>query len=202
MRLFACILLFSASCQSVRNLKPATPREITFAETEQMMSFLAYLEAYFQSITEIVQRNRVLAVLSANGIYTTEDRMQVDMEFQELLKEIARIHEEARYREYAILNPSNAAWPNNIILKVSNQSLPFYFELTKLDFRNFGLRSWDVNETQGKSDLIKPSSAQLAIAQMDEALSTLANERARIGAIYNRLEHRAKLEHTISQLSK
>jgi flagellin len=49
------------------------------------ISFIQTTEGFLQSTTDIVQRIRELAVQSSNGIYTDEDRMQIQVEFSQLI---------------------------------------------------------------------------------------------------------------------
>ena len=46
------------------------------------LSFIQTTEGYLNETTEIIQRIRVLAIQSANGIYTEEDRQQIQIEKQ------------------------------------------------------------------------------------------------------------------------
>ena len=43
------------------------------------LSFIQTTEGYLQETTDIIQRIRELAVQSSNGIYTEEDRMQIQV---------------------------------------------------------------------------------------------------------------------------
>ncbi|MCF0187357.1 MAG: flagellin, partial [Bacteroidaceae bacterium] len=44
------------------------------------VSFIQTTEGYLQETTDVLQRIRELAVQSANGIYSDEDRMQIQVE--------------------------------------------------------------------------------------------------------------------------
>ena len=63
------------------------------------ISFIQATEGYLQSTTEIVQRIRELAVQSSNGIYTDEDRMQIQVEVSQLVAEVDRIASQAQFTD-------------------------------------------------------------------------------------------------------
>ena len=55
------------------------------------ISFIQATEGYLQESTDIIQRIRELAVQSSNGIYSDEDRMQIQVEVSQLVSEVDRI---------------------------------------------------------------------------------------------------------------
>jgi len=58
--------------------------------TEDGMSLIQTTEGYLQQVTEIIQRMRVLAIQSSNGIYTPEDRQLIQVEVSQLVDEVDR----------------------------------------------------------------------------------------------------------------
>jgi flagellin len=71
--------------------------------TEDGMSFIQTAEGYLQETHDILQRIRVLAVQAANGIYTPEDRQQIQVEISALVDEIDRIASQAEFNKMKIL---------------------------------------------------------------------------------------------------
>ena len=61
------------------------------------ISFIQTTEGYLEETTDIVQRIRELAVQSSNGIYTDEDRMQIQVEVSQLVAEVDRIASQAQF---------------------------------------------------------------------------------------------------------
>ena len=61
------------------------------------VSFIQTSEGYLQETTDILQRLRELAVQSANGIYTAEDRMQIQVEVSQLVDELDRVASHAQF---------------------------------------------------------------------------------------------------------
>ncbi|MBR4004962.1 MAG: flagellin, partial [Treponema sp.] len=61
------------------------------------ISFIQTTEGFLQETTDIVQRIRELAVQSSNGIYSDEDRMQIQVEVSSLIAEVDRIASTAQF---------------------------------------------------------------------------------------------------------
>lgn len=68
------------------------------------ISLIQTAEGGLQETENILQRMRELAVQSANGTYTDEDREQIDFEVDALKSEIDRISESTEYNEMKLLN--------------------------------------------------------------------------------------------------
>ena len=64
---------------------------------ENGVSFIQTTEGYLTETTDILQRVRELAVQSANGIYSDEDRMQIQVEVSQLVAEVDRIASQAQF---------------------------------------------------------------------------------------------------------
>jgi len=61
------------------------------------ISFLQTAEGYLNQTTMILQRLRELAVQSATGTYTNEDRYQIKVEVEQLVNEVDRIASQAEF---------------------------------------------------------------------------------------------------------
>ena len=61
------------------------------------ISFIQTTEGALQETTDILHRIRELAVQSSNGIYTSEDRMQIQVEVSALVDEVDRIASHAQF---------------------------------------------------------------------------------------------------------
>ena len=67
--------------------------------TEDGMSFVQTAEGYLEQTASILQRIRVLAVQSSNGIYTNEDRQLIQVEVSALVDEVDRIASQAEFNK-------------------------------------------------------------------------------------------------------
>lgn len=64
---------------------------------QNAVSFIQTTEGYLQNTQDMLHRVRELSVQSANGIYTSEDRMQIQVEVSQLVDEINRIASHAQF---------------------------------------------------------------------------------------------------------
>jgi flagellin len=67
------------------------------------ISFIQTADGWLQETQQILQRMRELAVQSANGIYTYEDRMQIQVEIRQLVDEVDRIASQAEFNTLKLL---------------------------------------------------------------------------------------------------
>jgi flagellin len=87
----------------IRGLTQAT------ANSNDAISLIQTAEGGLQETEDILQRMRELAVQSANGTYTDEDRMQIQHEVDALKGEIDRIAESTEYNTMKLLDGSKAS---------------------------------------------------------------------------------------------
>lgn len=159
---------------------------------QNAISFIQTTEGYLQETTDIVQRIRELAVQSANGIYTAEDRMQIQVEVSQLVAEVDRIASTAQFNglnmltgRYAKETGENAVTASmwfHIGANMDQRSRAFIGTMTATAL---GIR------TYGNEEIISletPDDANRAINTLDEALKKINKQRADLGAYQNRLE--------------
>ena len=157
------------------------------------ISFIQTTEGFLQSTTDIVQRIRELAVQSSNGIYTDEDRMQIQVEVSQLIAEVDRIASQAQFNGMNMLtgrfakptgeNTVTASMWLHIGANMDQRTQVFIGTMTAkaLNLRNVG--------DEQIMTLGTPDDANRAIGTLDEALKKLNKQRADLGAYQNRLEH-------------
>ncbi len=159
--------------------------------TEDGMSFVQTSEGYLDQSAKIIQRIRVLAVQSANGIYTNEDRQLIQVEVSALIDEVDRIASQAEFNKFKVLtgefsrvNPKASMW-FHLGANQNQRERVFVGTMTADAFRF----------KQGGRialSLSTPGGSNSAIGVLDAALQKLAKQRADLGAYYNRLELTAK----------
>lgn len=159
---------------------------------EDGISFIQTTEGYLQETQEIIQRIRVLAVQAANGIYSAEDRQQIQVEISQLIDEIDRIASQAEFNKmkmltgaFSRLNPSASMW-FHIGPNMHQRERVFINTMNTL---GLGLRNPTVLTFISIST---PDKANAVIGRSDEALRRISKQRADLGAYQNRLEHAAK----------
>ena len=73
------------------------------ANASNGINFIQVAEAFLQETTDIMQRIRELAVQASNGIYSAEDRMQIQVELSQLVDEVDRIASHAQFNGMNVL---------------------------------------------------------------------------------------------------
>lgn len=160
--------------------------------TEDGMSLIQTAEGYLQETQELVQRIRVLAVQSSNGVYTEEDRQYMQVEISQLIDEIDRIASAAEFNKMKLLTGSFSRMAGTASMWFHmganmHQRERVYIET--MTTAALGLRNPTVLTFISLSTMAKANSV---IGLADEALKSISKQRADLGAYYNRLEHAAK----------
>ena len=160
------------------------------------ISFIQTTEGYLQETTDIMQRIRELAVQASNGIYSDEDRMQIQVEVSQLVAEVDRIASSAQFNGMNMLTGRFArpTGENSVTGSMwfhiganMDQRMGVYIgtmTASALGIRNVG------DETI--LSLAAPDDANRAIGTIDEALKKINKQRADLGGYQNRLDYAVK----------
>ena len=154
------------------------------------ISFIQTTEGYLNETTDILQRVRELAVQSSNGIYSDEDRMQIQVEVSQLVSEVDRIASQAQFNGMNLLTGAfaeNSAAGRIMQFQIgANMDQNARVYIGTMSAQALGLKG-----AQGADDQIgiaTPESANQAIGTIDNALMTVSKQRADLGAYQNRFE--------------
>ena len=155
------------------------------------VSFIQVTEGYLQETGDILGRIRELAVQSSNGIYTDEDRMQIQVEVSQLIDEVDRIASSAQFNGMNMLTGSFAAnsvsgrvMQFQVGANVDQNETVFIGTMTASSLGLIGAQG----DAASKLTLADPSSANLAIQTVDTAITQINRQRADLGAYQNRFE--------------
>ena len=156
------------------------------------ISFIQTTEGYLQETTDIMQRIRELAVQSSNGIYSEEDRMQIQVEVSALVSEVDRVASAAQFNGMNMLT-GRFAMPTgeNVVTSSmwfhigSNMDQRVQVFIGTMSSMALGIREIG---TEQKMSIATPEDANRAIGTIDEALKKINKQRADLGAYQNRLE--------------
>ena len=165
------------------------------------------IEGALDETTNMLQKIRTLAVQSANGTNTKEDRTALQSEGNQLLSEITRIAEQTKFGGKTILNGATSA--NTIYgsqadkaskgakmtLQVgANNKDEISFDVGYFTFKGIydqvkgttGTKG--VNQNVNSLNLDTASGAKEVITLMEAMIAKVDNQRSGLGAIQNRLE--------------
>jgi flagellin len=157
---------------------------------QNAVSFIQTTEGYLAETQDIMHRLRELAVQSANGIYSPEDRAQIQVEVSQLVDEVNRIASHAQFNGMNMLtgrfgNPNaGGAVPDQMFFQVG----------ANMDQRKqvfIGTMTATALKVAGIS-ISTPDKANATIGSVDAAMTRISKQRADLGAYQNRFEMAAK----------
>ncbi len=162
---------------------------------ENGISFIQVAEGYLQESQDVLQRIRELSVQAANGIYSDEDRMQIQVEVSQLIDEVDRI---ASHAQFNGMNMLTGRFAREMGENTVTNSMWFHIG-ANMDQRErlfIGtMTSYALNVKEiGSDDILSletPNGANRAIGSVDVALTKISKQRADLGSYQNRLEYAA-----------
>ena len=163
---------------------------------EDGISFIQTTEGYLQEIQDILQRIRELAVQSSNGIYTDEDRMQMQVEISQLVDEVDRVASHAQFNGMNMLtgrfaratgenSPTASMW-FHIGANMDQREKAYIGTMTSA-----GLQLKKIT-TGSIISVSSPEKSNRVIGVVDQALTQVSRQRADLGAYQTRLEFATK----------
>jgi len=156
------------------------------------VSLIRTAEGFLQGTQDVLQHLRELAVQAANGIFTAEDRLFIQVEVSQLVAEVDRIANHAQFNGMNLLTgrfgrpagenaPTASMW-FHVGANTDQRVRAFIGTMTAaaLGIGNAGGDAFISLETQ--------EDANRAIGTLDAALRLVSAQRANLGAYQNRLE--------------
>jgi flagellin len=157
--------------RQIRGLTQAT------ANAQDGISLVQTAEGALAEVHDMLQRINELAVQSANGTNMSKDREYLDAEVQQLTDEINKVADSVTFNEQKLLNGEF-----NTTLQVgSEKGNELSIKIDGMDASTLGVGSVNI-KTADK--------AKEAISSVKTALELVSAQRADLGAIQNRLEHK------------
>ncbi len=133
-------------------------------------------EGALEETGNALQRIRELAVQAANSTNTTSDRMDLQKEVDQLLSEIQRISQDVEFNGKKVLNGSFMGQ----VFQVGNKE----GQTIKVSIKGASLDALSVRGV----NLSNPSGAYSALTRVANALDSISDIRANLGAVQNRFE--------------
>lgn len=152
--------------------------------TQDGISMIDTAEGAMNEIHSLVQSMRERAVQAANDTNTPQEREAMDLEFQQFLKEISRIANDTEFNTRKLINGDYK--DQSLKLQIganSGQHMAVYFGDMRWEALSEGL-----GDASG-FNLLTQENANTMISVMDDILNRVSNERSKLGAYTNRLEH-------------
>ena len=143
------------------------------------ISMIQTAEGALNETHAIIQRMRELAVQSANDTNTNEDREKLQLEVGQLVEELNRIADTTEFNTRVLMNGD-----------YQESGVVFHIGANKDQNVNLTFSSMraDALGVQGVQ-IMDASSSNNAIKTINDAIEYVSEERAKFGAMQNRLEH-------------
>lgn len=153
------------------------------------VSFVQVAEGYLQETTDVLQRIRELAVQASNGVYSDEDRMQIQVEVSQLVAEVDRIASSAQFNGMNLLT-GRFSKDSDYVMQLqiganADQNIRAY--IGTMTAQALGLIKAQ-GSNDGRISITSPDEASMTISTLDEALKNVNKQRADLGAYQNRME--------------
>lgn len=153
------------------------------------VSFIQTTEGYLAETTDILQRIRELSVQASNGVYSSEDRMQIQVEVSQLVAEVDRIASSAQFNGMNMLTGRFAKDSATEVMQLhvgANMDQRVKMFIGDMSAKALGL--YGSEEEKKMVTLATADSANFAIGVIDDALMNVNKQRADLGAYQNRFE--------------
>ncbi|HFK1736822.1 TPA: flagellin [Bacillus cereus] len=158
----------------------ASGMRVAIRNNEDAISMLRKAEVALQTVTNILQRMRDLAVQSANGTNSNKNRDSLSKEFQSLTEQIGYIGEITEFNDLSVFDGQNRP--------VTLDDISHTVHISK---------SIPPSPTQHDIKISTEQEARAAIRKIEEALQSVSLHRADLGAMINRLQF--NIEHLNNQ---
>jgi flagellin len=143
------------------------------------MSALNIADATGGKFSDLVQRQRDLALQASNDTLTNQQRQGLDTEYQSLTQEIDRISGSAQFNTQTVANGQGLAAGNAQIQAGANAGDQIQMPATNMSAASLGITGTSIATGAG---------AQAALSKLDNALDTLNTQRSSIGSMTNAFE--------------
>jgi flagellin len=163
-------------------------------------------EGALEEVSTMLVRMKELATQSLNSTYSTNDRANLDKEYQALVEEIDHIAKNTKFNGSAVLYPTDSDTAASLSFQVGDGSS----DSISLALANMDKTTLDLyNDSSGSNSqgISSTTLATSALTDIDAAISTVDGYRATLGATANRLDHAAtnlmsRVEHHSAALSR
>ncbi|PEA77867.1 flagellin [Bacillus wiedmannii] len=160
--------------------------------TQDGISLIRTADSALNSVSNILLRMRDLANQSANGTNTKGNQASLQKEFDQLKQQIDYIAENTQFNDQQLLNDDNKAINIQTLDTGSDTQIGITLKSVKTDDLQLGSTVTIGDENDAAStDAASPTEAQAAINAIDAAITTIAGQRATLGATLNRFEFNA-----------
>lgn len=148
------------------------------------ISVVATAEGALNEVTNLLARQRELAVQAASGDLGSAERANLDQEYQQLMSEIDRIATSTKFNGQALFSAGGTTSFSFQIGINSGSDNVLTVTVSKTDVSGLGGAAGSLSGT----NITAADSAQAVLAKIDSAITSVTSNRGTLGAMQNRLE--------------
>jgi len=141
-------------------------------------------EGALQEVSAMLQRMRELAVQSANGIASDDDRDYLQLEFTQLFNEIEAVSQNTKFNDTRVISGASFNFYSDIDVAGADISVTGMKAMATALMTS--ISSVSISSTQSATSTTGIAST---ITRLDQAIGSVASMRANLGAISNRFNH-------------
>ena len=139
-------------------------------------------------VYSILTRMRELTVQASNDTYSSTDRGQIRIEFNQLRTEISRISSDVNFNRIGVLNSTDTLQFQIGINNASNNQFSIAMSTVAASIGTLGISTGAAGIALTTGGTVSLGMMKNSITLIDNALSSVNDRRARLGAFQNRLE--------------
>ena len=147
-------------------------------------SLIQTAEGALGEIHSVIQRMRELVVQASNDTNVSADRTAIGLELQALSSEIDRIASQTEFNTMKLLS---GGFSNKVLQVGANATQTIKFSISAMSSAKLGVTVAAI------ADNVKGKTAGVAISPListvNKALSLVSQQRSKLGALQNRLDH-------------
>ena len=157
------------------------------SNSQDGISLIQVAEGALNETHSILQRMNELATQAANDTNTSTDRNAIAAEMNQLTSEIDRVHSTTQFNTMNLLD-GNFKGKFIQVGSMKGQTITIY--INKMDAHSIGVSGLAVSSN---------TSASESMSKIQNAIQSVSDQRAKLGAIQNRLEHTINNLNTTSE---
>lgn len=157
-------------------------RGLTQASTNAQdgVSLVQTAEGALAEVHSMLQRMNELAVKSSNGTNTTADRRAIQSEVKALVSEIDRVQQSTEFNTLKLLNGDFSGGKALQVGAANVSGQRINVSIKNMSANELGVDTITLSDLDGARD---------SISVINDAIATVSEQRSKLGAVQNRLEH-------------
>jgi len=162
--------------------------DMSSKNAQDSISLIQTAEGALNETHSILQRMRELSVQASNDTNTTNDRVELQKEMNQLRKEVDRIASNTEFNTKVLMTGKFSAIGSGLRFHSGGANTNQFVSLTFSSMKASNLKISGFSSSAAVS-ITSAAAAETAITTINDAIAQVSAERSKYGAMQNRLEH-------------